>query len=183
VDCSDEAIFSRAQQGDHTAFGLLVQRYQDRVYSLALRFLHCPHDAQDTAQQAFLQLWHKRHAYNARWRFKTWLYRLVTNLCIDQYRRHQRRPQAPATTLATLPSSHSPAHDYEQREQRASLSAALAHLAPEARIVLTLCYLEELSYKEIAQIRGMSVNTVKSHLRRAKAQLRHHLAPYYEETV
>jgi RNA polymerase sigma-70 factor (ECF subfamily) len=182
VDCNDEVVFARAQAGDRSAFGLLVHRHQDRAYSIALRLLRHQEDAQDAVQQAFLAAWQKRHTYHPRGRFRTWLYRIVTNVCIDTYRRQQRRQQAPDSTLSTLAAPHSPASDYERRECYAAFEAALARLPVEARTVLVLCYLDGFSYAEVARIRGITVHTVKSQLRRAKALLRQHLTPHVKET-
>lgn len=175
LESSDEAIFQRAQNGDHDAFGLLVQRHQDGVYRLALKILRHPQEAQDAAQQAFLRVWQKRLDYNDRWRFRTWLYRIVTNICIDEYRRRQRRPPAPQGTLESLPAAHCPQRDSEARELNRALNNALAKLSIEIRITLMLCYMEGLTYGEIARIRGVSVHTVKSRLRRGKEQMRQHL--------
>jgi len=180
VDCSDERLFAHVQQGDRRAFGLLVQRYQDRVYSIALKVLHYPQEAQDATQQAFLQAWQKRQAYNSQWRLRTWLYRIVANICIDEYRRRQRRQAAPAECLGSLPAPDTPERDYAQLECRRALESALAHVPPEARMVLVLCYVDGLSYGEIARVRGISVQTVKSQLRRAKTLMRQRLEAYRE---
>ncbi len=180
MDCSDEVLFAQVQQGDRRAFGRLVQRYQDRVYSIALKVLHQPQDAQDAAQQAFLQAWQKRQAYNAHWPFRPWLYRIVANICIDEYRRQQRRQTASPACLAALPAPDAPEREYAHLECRRALAAALAHVPVEARMVLVLCYVDGLSYGEIARVRGISVQTVKSQLRRAKTLLRPRLEAYRE---
>ena len=180
MDCSDEALFAHVQQGDRQAFGLLVQRYQDRVYSIARKVLYHPQDAQDATQQAFLQVWQKRQAYSPQWRFRPWLYRIVANLCIDEYRRQQRRQAAPPECLAALPAPDAPEQDYAHQECRRALEAALAHVPVEARMVLVLCYVDGLSYGEVARVRGISVQTVKSQLRRAKTLLRQRLEAYRE---
>ena len=180
VNCSDEALFADVQQGDRGAFGHLVQRYQDRVYSIALKVLHHPQDAQDATQQAFLQAWLKRQAYNPQWRLRTWLYRIVANICIDEYRRQQRRQAAPAECLDAVSVPDTPERHYAHLECRRALEAALAHVPVEARMVLVLCYVDGLSYNEIARVRGISVHTVKSQLRRAKALMRQHLEAYGE---
>lgn len=180
VDCSDERLFAHVQQGDRCAFGLLVQRYQDRVYSIALKVLHQPQEAQDATQQTFLQAWQKRQAYNTQWRLRTWLYRIVTNICIDEYRRQQRRQTASPAYLDSLPAPDAPEQDYVHAECRRALEAALAHVPMAARMVLVLCYVDGLSYDEIARVRGISVQTVKSQLRRAKILMRQHLEAYRE---
>ena len=180
VDCSDEVLFAHVQQGDHRAFGLLVQRYQDRVYSIARKALYYSQDAQDAVQQAFLQAWQKRQAYKAQWRFRPWLYRIVANICIDEYRRQQRRQAAPQECLESLPAPDAPEQAYAHLECRRALEAALAHVPMEARMVLVLCYVDGLSYSEIARVRGISVQTVKSQLRRAKTLMRQRLEAYRE---
>lgn len=172
VDCSDENIFALIQQGDHGAFEQLLKRYQDRVYSTALKVLRHPQDAQDAAQQAFLQVWQKRHYYDPRWRFSTWLYRIVINICIDEYRRRGRRGLASEAILDSVPAADCPARDYERMERKHALSAGLAQMPLEDRIVLVLCYLEGMSHGEVARVRGISVHTVKKRLHRAKALLR-----------
>jgi RNA polymerase sigma-70 factor (ECF subfamily) len=182
MTCSDEWLFGRVQEGDQSAFGLLVQRYQNRIYSMALKMLSHQHDAEDACQQAFLQVWQKRQSYNPKWRFNTWLYRIVTNVCIDEYRRCQRRQLAPETIATTSPTLPSPAQVYEQQEHGRMLTEALQHIPVEARLLLILYYMEGLSYAEAANIRGISVHTVKSQLRRAKALLRQRLHPNNEAT-
>ena len=131
-------------------------------------------------QQAFLQAWQKRQAYNAQWRFRPWLYRIVANICIDEYRRQQRRQAAPQECLESLPAPDAPEQAYAHLECRRALEAALAHVPIEARMVLVLCYVDGLSYSEIARVRGISVQTVKSQLRRAKTLMRQRLEAYRE---
>lgn len=183
MTCSDERLFVRVQQGDQGAFGRLVQRYQNRIYSMALKMLHHQHDAEDASQQAFLQVWQNRQLYNPKWRFNTWLYRIVANVCIDEYRRGQRRLLTPAGLPASAPAPPSPAQAYEQQERCQRLTQALQHVPIEARLLLILCYMEGLSYAEAANIRGISVHTVKSQLRRAKALLRQRLHSSNEATA
>lgn len=180
MTCSDEQLFARVQQGDQGAFGLLVQRYQNRIYSMALKMLHQQHDAEDACQQAFLQIWQKRGLYNPKWRFNTWLYRIVANVCFDEYRRCQRRQLTPDSLPAPSSAPPSPAQAYEQQERCRILSEALQYVPVEARLLLILCYMEGLSYAEAASIRGISVHTVKSQLRRAKVLLRQRLHPNNE---
>lgn len=182
MTCSDERLFDRVQQGDQSAFGLLIHRYQNRIYSMALKMLHYQHDAEDACQQAFLQVWQKRQLYNPKWRFNTWLYRIVTNVCIDEYRRCQRRQLTSVSLPASAPASPSPAQAYEQQERCQRLMEALQYVPIEARLLLILCYMEGLSYAEAANIRGISVHTVKSQLRRAKALLRQRLHSSNEAT-
>ncbi|HSB69519.1 MAG TPA: sigma-70 family RNA polymerase sigma factor [Candidatus Methylomirabilis sp.] len=162
-------IFKRVQAGDCEAFADLVERYQRRAFAVALRLLGSRPDAEDAVQQAFLRLYENRAAYNSHWRLNTWFYRILTNACIDEIRR--ARPTRPLDGLE-LPSADTPDRALAQCEHRRLLHTALASVPAEARIVLTLYYGEGRTYQEIGAIRGVSANTVKTHLRRGRAALR-----------
>ncbi len=166
---SDEAVFQRVQAGDHAAFAVLVERYQRRAFAVALRLLGSRRDAEDVVQQAFLRLYEHRAAYNSRWRLNTWFYRILTNACIDEARR--TRPTVPLDGLE-LPTADTPDRALVRRERAKLLQASLAVVPVEARLVLTLYYGDGRTYQEIGAIRGISVNTVKTHLRRGRAALR-----------
>jgi len=169
VPDSDETIFERVQAGDHGAFAALVERYQQRAFAVAMRLLGSRPDAEDAVQQAFLRLYESRAAYNPRWRLNTWFYRTLTNTCIDGLRR--MRPTCSVDNLE-FSTADTPERTLIRREQDALLDAGLATVPVEARIVLTLYYGEGRAYREIAAIRGIAVNTVKTHLRRGRAALR-----------
>ena len=167
---ADEALIAAARRGEVEAFGALVRRYQDRVFSVALRLTRNRATAQDMAQQAFLHAWQARYSYDPRWRVSTWLYRIVTNLCIDEGR---RRARAAAVSPGFAPSRTPNAHDaLEERELRERLNGSLTKLPKAQRTVLVLRYVDDLSPSEIGRICGLPVNTVKSHLARGKAALR-----------
>lgn len=166
---SDEMCFQRVQAGDHRAFTALVERYQRRAFAVALRLLGSRADAEDAVQQAFLRLYESRAAYNPRWRLNTWFYRILTNTCVDHLRR--ARHLHPLDGVA-LHAPDAPDHSLARRERDTLLRAALATVPLEARMALTLYYGDERTYREIAAMRGISVNTVKTHLRRGRLALR-----------
>ena len=169
VSETDEAVFGRIQAGERAAFAILVERYQQRAFAVALRLLGSRPDAEDAVQQAFLRLYESRASYNPRWRVNTWFYRILTNACIDELRRV--RPLRPLDGLE-LPTPDTPDRSLARRERDTLLQTALASVPLEARIALTLYYGDERTYQEIGTIRGISVNTVKTHLRRGRAALR-----------
>jgi RNA polymerase sigma-70 factor (ECF subfamily) len=170
VSESDEAVFGRVQAGDRAAFAVLVERYQRRAFAVALRLLGGNRaDAEDAVQQAFLRLYQSRAEYNPRWRLNTWFYRILTNTCIDWLRR--ARPMAPLDGQE-FSTADTPERALVRREQDALLQTALATVPVEVRTVLTLYYVDERTYQEIGAVRGISVNTVKTHLRRGRAALR-----------
>lgn len=167
-----------AHRGDVEAFAGLVGRYQNRVFTAALRLTRNRATAEEMAQQAFLQAWERRHTYDRRWRVSTWLYRIVTNLCLDEGRRRSRW-----AALSPRPEPGRMAHPHqllEEREARDRVNSALRALPRPQRTVVVLRYLDDLSYVEIARVCGLPVNTVKSHLRRAKAALRKELIAWRE---
>jgi RNA polymerase sigma-70 factor, ECF subfamily len=175
VSETDEALFRRGQDGDREAFSDLVGRYYRRAYAVAFRLLGRREDAEDAVQHAFLRLYQTRAAYNADWRLNTWFYRILTNACVDELRR--RRPAVQLNDLE-LPSGETPERAFARGEQRRLLQTALAGVPLEARIVLTLYYGEGRSYHEIGVIRGISTNTVKTHLRRGRLKLKRALSAH-----
>lgn len=166
---SDEAVFRTVQGGIQEAFAVLVERYQRRAFAVALRVLGNRAEAEDAVQQAFLRLYESRAAFSPRWRFNTWFYRILTNTCIDRLRRMQSTRSVGGLEPST---ADTPEQILVRREEGALLRAALAAVPVEARIVLTLYYGEGRTYREVAAIRGIAVNTVKTHLRRGRAALR-----------
>ncbi len=166
---SDEALFRQIQTGKRDAFAALVERYQRRAFAVALRLLGRRQDAEDAVQQAFLRLYEARAQYQPRWRVSTWFYRILTNTCVDELR--HRRPMLELQEKDE-PLVRGPDHSLELAERDRLLHAALATVPMEARIVLTLYYADGRSYQEIGTIRGISVNTVKTHLRRGRLALR-----------
>jgi len=166
---SDEALFREVQAGSRDAFAALVERYQRRAFSVTLRLLGRHQDAEDVVQQAFLRLYEARAQYDSKWRLSTWFYRILTNACVDELRR--RRPVLELTEKDE-PLAERPDDTLERAERDRFLRVALAAVPSEARIVLTLYYGDGRSYQEIGAIRGISVNTVKTHLRRGRLALR-----------
>jgi RNA polymerase sigma-70 factor (ECF subfamily) len=153
----------RVAGGEQAAFGQLVSRYQDRLFTVAHRLLGNRPDAADAIQRTLLQVFLRARGYDPRWQVSTWLYRILTNVCIDELRRRGRRvpPDPPATRTAG---------------DSLDLRRALTRVPTEARLLLALHYVGGLSYQELARIRGISVNTVKSQLARGKSILRKALA-------
>jgi RNA polymerase sigma-70 factor, ECF subfamily len=146
------------------AFARMAEQYAARLYSVAYRLLGNRADAEDAVQRALMKSYEARDAYSPRWAVSTWLYRILTNVCIDELRR--RRPTADLTGAPPSPSA-APAIG-----ARIDLTRALATVPREARVLIALHYVDGLSHQELAAIRGISVNTVKSQLARGKSILR-----------
>ena len=166
-DVSDGALLQSIARGGRAAFATLVRRYERRFYTLARRMLGREADAEDAVQLAFLHVLTRAGGYDASWSGSTWLYRVLTNVCIDAWRK--RRLDEP------MPPSGDTRLARGTDDERLDMQAALAKLPAEARVILLCCYVGGLSYGEIARVRGISVNTVKTQLSRAKRSMRRHL--------
>ncbi len=150
---------------DERAFARLAEEYAGRLYSVAYRMLGNRADAQDAVQRALLKCFAARASYSPQWAVSTWLYRALTNVCIDELRRRRVRTDDvdPRAEASTPPTSVG---------ERLDLTRALNTVPREARMLLALHYVDGLGYRELAKIRGISVNTVKSQLARGKAILK-----------
>jgi RNA polymerase sigma-70 factor (ECF subfamily) len=155
----DRALIRRVGRRDEAAFTQLVNRYQDRLFTVAHRLLGNRADAEDAVQRAFLNCYLKSGSYDPRWQVSTWLYRILTNVCVDELRR-RRGGELPVPPGPRRPGEH------------LDVRRALERVPTEARLLLALRYVDGLSYEELARVRGISVNTVKSQLARGKAILR-----------
>ena len=164
---ADAELLAEIATGDERAFGELVARYQPRFYGVARRMLGADADAEDAVQLAFFHVLKSAGGYRSEWSGSTWLYRILTNVCIDLWRKRRRLAEEPETDGVSTPAP---------RSERIDVDRALAKLPTEARAALVLCYVEGLSYSEIARVRGVTINTVKTHLLRAKRLMREHLS-------
>ncbi len=167
---SDGTLLARIALGDEDAFADLVGRYERRFLGVAFRILGNERDAEDAVQLAFLRVFRKARDYSADWQGSTWLYRVVTNICVDVWRKQGRQPVVDEACEV-----EQAAGEASSAVLRIDVQAALGRLPPETRSVAVLRFSEELSYDEIARVRGVSVNTVKTQLVRAKRALRGHL--------
>ena len=146
---------------DARTFARASEEYAARLYTVAYRLLGNRADAEDAVQRALLKAFEARESYTPRWALSTWLYRVLTNVCIDELRRRRRVPPEP------LPDGRA-----ATQVERTDLARAFGTVPREARVLLALHYVNGLSYRELAAIRGISVNTVKSQLARGKAILK-----------
>jgi RNA polymerase sigma-70 factor (ECF subfamily) len=174
LDLIDDAL-----DGDSAAFGLLVRRYQDRLYNAAVQIVGCRSEAEDVVQEAFVQAYVKLRSFKRNSRFYTWLYRIAVNVSISHRRRRKVEFSVEYARESTgdEPLSHSdgPSEALELEERGEKLRQALALLTTEHRTIIVLRHMDEFSYEEIAEILEISVGTVRSRLHRARAQLLEHL--------
>ncbi len=167
---SDRRLMRRVARGEEAAFAEMVNRYGGRLLAVASRLLRARADAEDAVQRALLQCFAGAADYRPQWAVSTWLYRILTNICVDELRRRTTRASHDQILLL----SH--AEDRHEPGAYMDLHRALERVPREARVLLALRYVDGLSYGELARIRGISVNTVKSQLARGKALLRAELS-------
>ena len=179
MDLQEQQWVDAAREGDQEAFAALVHLYEKRVFALTLRMCKNPEDAAEAAQDAFLSAWQGLKFFRGDASFSTWLYRLVSNACVDLLRREGRHRAAAGPSLNddeigldapdTAPTPHEAA---EQKELQALIEKGLQSLSEDHRKVLILREIQQLSYDEIAETLDLDSGTVKSRINRARKQLR-----------
>lgn len=182
---SDESLALALQQGDETAFGVLVERFQGRVYSVAYRFTGNREDALDVTQEALFRVHQKIRSWKPTGSFGGWVMRIASNTAIDQSRKTHRRKKVivsdDAGLLEEQPASGSPETTVRAQEIGEKVRESLDVLSRTQRQVFVLRHYEEMSLQEIANALDCSVGSVKVHLFRALRKLRIALADSYEE--
>lgn len=162
----------QAKRGDDDAFRRLVDRHRDRAYGLALRMLRSPAEAEDAAQEAFVRAWRALGSFRGESAFSTWLYRIVARQCFDRLeqlkrlRRHETTLDPASEPAAAGPDAAS-AHALTLKIER-----LMESLSPVQRAAVTLYYWQDRSVEDVAAALGLPENTVKTHLSRARAELR-----------
>lgn len=178
---TDRIIVERVIGGDLDAFAVLVDRYEDRIYSAVLNYVSNPEDAVDIAQDAFLKAYSSLRSFNSSAAFYTWLYRIAINTAIDFLRKRKGKmveslDDDKYTEVGFEPASKDPSVNpvgvAERTEQAQVLRKAISKLSDKLRSVVVLHDVEGLSQEEIAEILRVPVGTVKSRVSRGRAELR-----------
>lgn len=170
----DEELMRRIRDSDRAAYRILVNRHLKRAFSLARRISGSDAEAEDIVQDAFLQIWQRRERWTDEGaRFTTWLYRVITNRCID----FRRRPVTDELAPDLEPADDRPdaVHAIHRREVATRLAKAQERLSPQQRAAVALFYFQGLSAADAASVMQISVNALESLLKRARQQLRAHL--------
>jgi RNA polymerase sigma-70 factor (ECF subfamily) len=175
----------RAQAGDQAAMAALIAEQQRYVYSIAMSITKDPTDAADLTQDALIRFVRAIGSYRGETKLSTWLYRLVVNLGIDRMRRRGAPPiRLDDEGLDIDLASDDPIDDVaavaERVEEAQIVRAAVSKLPDAQRLALTLHYFEDQRYEDIADVMGVPLNTVKSHIRRGKERLAVLLRPALE---
>lgn len=175
----DLNIIARIRAGKVGEYRLLVDRHKDRAMTLAVRLLGSREEAEEAVQDAFLRAWHSLGDFRGESRFSTWLYRILYNLCMTRVSRRPARtdsldePDAIVACAAVGDDSETMVLDrIDRHETMALVAEELTRLPANYQTVLSLFYLQEQSYDEIACVLGLPLGTVKTHLFRARTLLR-----------
>ncbi len=185
----DAVLMLRVKQGDAAAFAELVDKYKQFVASFVSRMIQDPAEAEDIAQNVFLQVYRSAGRYSVSSKFSTWLFTIARNLALNEIRRRSRhpaesleaphpdRPEEPLRQFADL-RSPTPPEGLLQAELEQKIQQAIAALPENQRAALLLCRREDLSYEDIAEILGTSLSATKSLIFRGRETLKQTLKPY-----
>lgn len=181
ADGADEHVLAaRAKGGDHDAFEALVRRHGRYVYNLAHVTLGDPHEAEDAAQETFVRAWRALSGFRAESQLRTWLYRIVVNVCYDRLPRLRQdvaRIDGGDDDEGRLSDDGGSLDEAVGRSQlAAAVRAAVDALPSGYRLLLTLRHFDDLSYDEIARVTGLPLGTVKTGIHRGRDLLRRSLA-------
>jgi RNA polymerase sigma-70 factor, ECF subfamily len=184
LQMDETALIRAAQQGDRAAFEQLVQAYDQSVLRLAMNTLRSPEDARDVYQEAFLRVYRNLHTFRFDCSFHTWLYRIVTNLCLDQLRKRQVRKEesavlvtanGPLDRMDAVPEERvdgDPQRNLFSGEIRRRLKELLLQLTPRERMVFELRHYQGLRLRRIGEILGTTEEAAKNCLFRATQKMR-----------
>jgi RNA polymerase sigma-70 factor, ECF subfamily len=185
----DSLLVREAQAGNHAAFGQLVQSHDRAVLRLVFRITRSQSDIQDIYQEALLKVYRNLGSFRFECAFSTWIYRIVTNVCLDHLRKNRNNKMKSTVTVGaegeeydfmSQISDDRPAHDPERQlfrlELRANILSALERLTPRERMAFELKHFQELKISAVSEILNTSVSSTKTTLFRARQKLRSQLA-------
>ena len=190
---TDEELYEGLINGRADAFRELVERHQHKLINICYRFVHNKSEAEDLAQETFLEVYRSIDRFRGKSSLSTWIYRIAISKSVD-YIRKQSRQKRGGKLRALLrlddsavdipaPASTVPDTAMEQKERRRVLQAALASLPEKQHIAFVLSKYDGLSYREIANTMNTTVSSVESLIHRAKKNLQKKLHRYYEQNV
>jgi len=188
---NESLLISQLQEGNQKAFGFLLENFQDRVFNTCLGVLHNAEDAEDIAQEVFVEVHRSVQNFKAESKLSTWIYRICITKSLDHLRGKKRKKRFAFVKSIFGANDNEPRFDIpdfvhpgvqlENKERAAYLFKAIEQLPENQKVAFTLNKIECLSYQEISEITGMSVSAVESLLFRARQNLKKILSDYYEE--
>jgi RNA polymerase sigma-70 factor (ECF subfamily) len=189
MDLDERLLVEQLKKGDEAAFRKVVETWQNMVYNTALGIVQNPEDAEDIAQEVFVQAFQSIGTFKGESKLSTWLYRITVTKSLDHERRKKRKKRFAFVrsifgdqneVLVNPPDFHHPGVSLDKKEDAAVLFRAIAELPENQRIAFTLNKVEGLSYQEVSEVMKTTVSSVESLMHRAKNNLKKRLEEYYK---
>lgn len=183
-DCPDEELVARLASGDPSAFDELLHRHERQVLTLCYAFMRNREASEDMAQETFLRVFRHASRYRPEARFSTWLYKIASNLCINELKKTRLRqgpsleeplgndPDGTRLVSRLIAPGETPLSAAERKEAQSYLEKAISHLPDDQRTTLILVEHHHLSYQETAELLGVTVSGIKMRMKRARETLR-----------
>ncbi len=189
----DNELVKKLKAGNEGAFQTCVEMYKDKVLNTCFHFLHNHLDAQDTAQEVFVEVYQSVHSFRSDAQLSTWIYRIAVNKSLDLLRKKKRKKrfgyvlsifgEGEDSEPVYIKSESDPLQDLEVKERTDILNAAIDSLPENQKTAITLSKYDGFSNKEIAEILETSVSSVESLLHRARKNLHNKLYNYFEKNI
>lgn len=185
----ERLLVDQLKKGDETAFKTIVETWQNMVYNTALGIVQNAEDAEDIAQEVFVQVYQSIGTFKGESKFSTWLYRITVTKSLDHERKKKRKKRFAFVkslfgdqneAIVNPPDFHHPGVALDNKEDAAVLFRAIAELPENQRIAFTLNKVEGLSYQEVSDVMKTTVSSVESLMHRAKNNLKKNLEDYYK---
>jgi RNA polymerase sigma factor (sigma-70 family) len=185
----EQLLIDKLKQGDESAFRQIVEAWKDMVYNTAIGILQNAEDAEDVAQEVFVQVFESIKNFKAEAKLSTWLYRITVSKALDHLRKKKRKKRfayvqsifgANNETVIEKPDFNHPGVTLDNKERSAVLFEAIAQLPENQKTAFILHKMEGLSYQEVSEIMDISVSAIESLMHRAKLNLRKWLTDYYK---
>jgi len=171
---NDQVYINKILDGDTNAFTVLVDRYKDLVFTLALRMVKNREEAEEVSQDTFIKVYNSLNRFKGDSKFSTWIYRVAYNTCLDRLKKNKRQEYTVAIDEYTehqVKTLENALDALEEQEKQLAIKKCLEMLPSEDSFILTLYYFEELSLDEISKITGLKPNNVKVKLFRSRKKL------------
>jgi RNA polymerase sigma-70 factor (ECF subfamily) len=171
---SDRVYIDRILNGDSNAFSILVDRYKDLVYTLAIRMMKHKEEAEEVAQDTFIKVFSSLNKFKGDSKFSTWIYKVAYNTCLDRLKKNKRKQGTVAIDEYTEHQVKTIDNAFDKlaaEEQQLAIQKCLEQLPSEDNFLMTLFYFEELSLEEISKIVGLTPNNIKVKLFRSRKKL------------
>lgn len=191
INLSDKEFIQKLQEDKHGAFGELIDEYQQKVFSTCISFVPNKEDAEDIAQEVFLEVFKSINKFKGNSKLSTWIYRITTNKCLEFIRKKNTKKrfafmqtilgnEIPIDKTSYFTEFNHPGIQLENKEKSAIIFKAINTLPESQKVVFTLAKIDGKSYQEIVEITGKSLSSVESILFRARKSLKEKLSNFYK---